>query len=193
MQVIAELRILIEVAHFEKKALAMQVPPPLQQQNSGFTITVPETEAGSEAEPQTSVSSADAISINPVMRRQGSPPRPPGISSAGGYGDRSGSMATNSYIEMMQSHGAAGGFGGGQLTQRHGGSGGFGGSHDSGGYDASALQPPGPASVAAHHAGMRAPPSPFGGLHRTPGSPAFGAPDAAVQVQVCNGCIKRRL
>ncbi len=48
-------RILLEVAHFEKKALATQaaVPPPLQQQHSGFTITVPETEAGSEPEPAT--------------------------------------------------------------------------------------------------------------------------------------------
>lgn len=122
LQVIAELRILIEVAHFEKKALQMQAaaaaPLPLLQAHSGFTIAVPETEAGSETEPATSVSSADGLPSASALRRQASPPHgfPPrshnrGVSALGGFGGGAGGRAqeATSQPHAGQPYGGAGG------------------------------------------------------------------------------------
>jgi len=109
------------VAHFEKKALATQAagPPPLQQQHSGFTIAVPETEAGSEPEPATSLSSNDALpTAASALPRQASPPSrfAPGRGSSpapGGYD----SPTPGGYGNGGYSSGGFGSSGGGPQNQ----------------------------------------------------------------------------
>lgn len=170
MQVIAELRILIEVAHFEKKALAMQPQPPLQQQHSGFTILVPPTEAGSEADPATSVTSASSADAGsrPNLRRRRAPLTTEDFAAGGAAGP--GAMPA-SYVSMMQPYRpdhpsdadrSAGSFSSVGTANVHQGA--------------------APLGAVQRVAGGGMPPSPFSG-HSNPGQQAYPAPVSAAQVQ----------
>ena len=172
MQVIAELRILIEVAQFERKALAMQRPPPLQQQHSGFTILVPPTEAGSEADPATSVtsaSSADATS-RPNLRRRRAPLTTEDF-MAGGAAGPGGAMPA-SYASMMQPYRPDC-----PSDADHSG-----GSFSSVG-TANVHQGAAPPGAVQRPPGGGMPQSPFSG-HSNPGQQAYPAPASGAQVRM---------
>ena len=168
VQVIAELRILIEVAQFEKKALAMQPPLP-QRQPSGFTIAIPPTEAGSEADPATSVTSASSADAGgrPGLRRRRSPLDPQDFMP-----DGAGGLATApaSYISMMQPYRP------GHMSDADRSVGSY-GSPGTAGLQQGAASP----SAAQRPAGRGMPSSPFS-VQLTPGQQVAPPPASAAQV-----------